>query len=61
MFEPAVKQIDDVNVMALGFFEENRNGHRVRGHGGDSIVFHTECDLFVDDGVGIFFSTQQPR
>jgi CubicO group peptidase (beta-lactamase class C family) len=56
MFEPAVHQIDDINVMGLGFFEEDRNGHRVRGHGGDTIVFHTECDLFVDDGVGIFFS-----
>jgi CubicO group peptidase (beta-lactamase class C family) len=56
MWGPAVHQIDDVNVMALGFFEEDRNGHRVRGHGGDTIVFHTECDLFVDDGVGIFFS-----
>jgi CubicO group peptidase (beta-lactamase class C family) len=56
MFEPAVHQIDDIDVMALGFFEENRNGRRVRGHGGDTIVFHTECDLFVDDGVGIFFS-----
>ncbi len=56
MFEPAVHQIDDVDVMALGFFEENRNGHRVRGHGGDTIVFHTDLDLFVDDGVGIFFS-----
>lgn len=56
MFEPAVHQIDDIDVMALGFFEENRNGHRVRGHGGDTIVFHTDLDLFVDDGVGIFFS-----
>jgi len=56
MFEPAVHQIDDLNVMGLGFFEENRNGHRVRGHGGDTIVFHTDMDLFVDDGVGIFFS-----
>ncbi len=56
MFEPAVHQIDDINVMVLGFFEENRNGHRVRGHGGDTIVFHTDLDLFVDDGVGIFFS-----
>jgi CubicO group peptidase (beta-lactamase class C family) len=56
MFGPAVHQIDDIDVMALGFFEENRNGRRVRGHGGDTIVFHTECDLFVDDGVGIFFS-----
>jgi CubicO group peptidase (beta-lactamase class C family) len=56
MFEPAVHQIDDLNVMGLGFFEENRNGRQVRGHGGDTIVFHTDLDLFVDEGVGIFFS-----
>jgi hypothetical protein len=56
MFEPGVHKIDDVNAMDLGLFEENRNGHRIRGHGGDTIVFHTDLDLFVDDGVGIFFS-----
>lgn len=56
MFEPAVQKIDGLNTMALGFFEEDRNGRRIRGHGGDTIVFHTDLDLFVDDGVGIFFS-----
>ena len=56
MFEPAVPKIDGLNTMALGFFEEDRNGRRIRGHGGDTIVFHTDLDLFVDDGVGIFFS-----
>jgi hypothetical protein len=56
VFEPAVQKIDGVNTMALGFFEEDRNGRRIRGHGGDTIVFHTDCHLFVDDGVGIFLS-----
>jgi CubicO group peptidase (beta-lactamase class C family) len=56
MWQPAVQKIDDLNVMGLGFFEENRNGRRILGHGGDTIVFHTACDLFVDNGVGIFMS-----
>lgn len=56
MFQPAVPQLDDLNVMGLGFFEENHNGRQIRGHGGDTIVFHTSMDLFIDDGVGIFFS-----
>lgn len=56
MFQPAVPQIDDLNVMGLGFIEENRNGRQIRGHGGDTIVFHTDMDLFVNEGVGLFFS-----
>ncbi len=56
MWEPAVPQLDDLNVMGLGFFEENRNGRQIRGHGGDTIVFHTSLDLFINEGVGIFFS-----
>jgi CubicO group peptidase (beta-lactamase class C family) len=56
MFQPAVPTVDDLNVMGLGFFEENRNGRTIRGHGGDTIVFHTSLDLFPDAGVGIFFS-----
>jgi CubicO group peptidase (beta-lactamase class C family) len=55
-FEPAVQKIDNVNTMALGFFEEDRNGRRIRGHGGDTVVFHSDLHLFVDDGVGLFLS-----
>ncbi|WP_158206796.1 serine hydrolase domain-containing protein [Pseudoduganella flava] len=43
-------------VMAHGFFSFPQNGHRVIGHGGDTIVHHTEMNLLPDDGVGIFFS-----
>lgn len=42
--------------MTLGFFEENRNGHRVIGHGGDLTAFHAQLDLWPDDGAGIFVS-----
>lgn len=40
--------------MALGFFDESRNGHRVLGHGGDTDVFHAHLQLYPDDRTGIF-------
>lgn len=42
--------------MALGLFDESRNGHRILGHGGDTNVFHSHMRLYPDDGVGIFVS-----
>lgn len=42
--------------MAHGFFWSRQNGHVVIGHGGDTVVFHTEMDLLPQDGVGIFYS-----
>jgi len=42
--------------MALGFYEMNRNGHRVIGHDGDTIWFHSTLQLFPDDHVGLFLS-----
>jgi CubicO group peptidase (beta-lactamase class C family) len=46
----------DLNGMMLGFYEMNRNGHRVYGHGGDTLWFHTDLALLPDDGVGLFVS-----
>ena len=40
--------------MLLGFYEKNRNGRRIAGHGGDSQFFHSSLDLFVDEGVGVY-------
>src|SRR5437764_4023703 len=45
-----------LNRMLLGFYENNVNGHRVITHGGDLQWFHSELNLFIDDGVGIFVS-----
>ena len=42
--------------MAVGFFERDRNGHRVREHGGDTQFFHSQLAMFMDDDVGIFLS-----
>jgi CubicO group peptidase (beta-lactamase class C family) len=45
-----------LNGMALGFYEETRNGHRIIGHGGDTICFHSDLHLIPDAGLGFFIS-----
>jgi len=44
------------NGMAYGFYEESRNGHRIIGHAGDTIYFHSDLHLIPDAGVGFFIS-----
>jgi hypothetical protein len=46
----------DMNGMALGFYEESRNGQRIIGHGGDTQCFHSDLHLIVDAGLGFFIS-----
>lgn len=45
-----------LNGMALGFYEETRNGHRIIGHGGDTVLFHSDLHLVPDAGLGFFIS-----
>ncbi len=45
-----------MNAMALGFYEETRNGHRIIGHGGDTVYFHSDLHLVLDAGIGFFVS-----
>lgn len=45
-----------LNGMALGFYEETRNGHRIIGHGGDTLYFHSDLHLILDSNVGFFVS-----
>jgi CubicO group peptidase (beta-lactamase class C family) len=40
----------------LGFYQEDRNGQRIVGHGGDTVVFHSDLHLLLDANVGIFMS-----
>lgn len=42
--------------MGLGFFEEDRHGYRIQGHGGDLARFHSHLSLLMDEGVGFFVS-----
>ena len=48
--------VPEMNGMALGFYEESRNGHRIIGHGGDTQYFHSDLHLVPDLGLGLFIS-----
>ena len=45
-----------MNAMALGFYEQSRNGQRLIGHGGDTVSFHSNLHLMLDSGAGLFVS-----
>jgi CubicO group peptidase (beta-lactamase class C family) len=48
--------IPALNGMCLGFYEESRNGHRIIGHGGDTVYFHSDLHLMPDTKLGFFVS-----
>ena len=50
----------DLNGIALGFYQQDINGHRVIAHGGDLNYFHSDLALFIDDHVGLFISVNAP-
>jgi CubicO group peptidase (beta-lactamase class C family) len=56
MHSPTHEGLPGFSVMAHGFFHGKQNGRTVIGHGGDTVVFHTEFNLLPEEGVGIFFS-----
>jgi CubicO group peptidase (beta-lactamase class C family) len=47
---------DATNAMCYGFYEELRNGKRIIGHGGDTVYFHSDLHLVLDQNVGFFVS-----
>ncbi|MEO8725334.1 MAG: serine hydrolase domain-containing protein [Acidobacteriaceae bacterium] len=47
---------DALNAMCLGFYEESLNGHRIIGHGGDTVYFHSDLHLMQDANLGFFVS-----
>ena len=47
---------DKANGMAHGFYEESRNGHRIIGHAGDTVSFHSDLHLIPDANIGFFVS-----
>ncbi|HEY3812761.1 MAG TPA: serine hydrolase domain-containing protein [Caulobacteraceae bacterium] len=48
------------NGMDLGFYRDDRNGHEVIAHGGDTVLFHSDLNLFIKDGVGLYISMNSP-
>ncbi|WP_037489364.1 serine hydrolase domain-containing protein [Sphingomonas phyllosphaerae] len=56
MHRPPTPPAPGFDTMAHGFFWMRRNGTTVIGHGGDTIVFHTDLALLPEKNVGLFMS-----
>ena len=56
MHDYRLDMISGLHRMALGFYEQNINGHRAIAHAGDTTLFHSDLSLFIDDGVGLYVS-----
>ena len=50
----------DLAGIGLGFYQQDINGHRSVGHGGDTVLFHSDLALFIDDGIGLYVSVNSP-
>jgi len=49
-----------VNGICLGFYEMNKNGQRIIGHGGDTVFFHSLVALLPERDFGLFVSYNSP-
>jgi hypothetical protein len=56
MHTTANNPIPGLQKMSLGFYQSDINGHRVDSHGGDTVAFHSDLHLFLNDGVGLYVS-----
>ncbi len=56
MHAPAFTATPPLPGMALGFYHEDRNGHVIIGHGGDTVTFHSDMHLLLNDRCGLFVS-----
>jgi CubicO group peptidase (beta-lactamase class C family) len=56
MYAPEKQYVPPLNGMALGFYHQDRNGHEIVAHGGDTVAFHSDLFLLPNDNVGVFIS-----
>lgn len=56
MFTAGRVFLPPLNRVALGFFENTLDGHRVISHGGDTQWFYSWMHLFPDQEIGVFVS-----
>ncbi|HUO91604.1 MAG TPA: serine hydrolase domain-containing protein [Rhizomicrobium sp.] len=52
----AYEHTPGIPPMAYGFYHEDVNGHTIVGHGGDTLWFHSDLHLILDQHVGLFVS-----
>jgi hypothetical protein len=56
MRQPLFRHDPKVSAVCYGFMEEQSNGQRMLGHGGDTLYFHSLMQLIPDKKVGFFVS-----
>ncbi len=56
MFTVQLPAAPGMNGFDLGFYQENRNGQVIVGHGGDTGVFHSDLHLMLGQHIGMFMS-----
>lgn len=56
MHDTTFEVVPPLNMMALGFYQSDINGERVISHGGDTTLFHSDLNLFLDQNVGVYIS-----
>jgi CubicO group peptidase (beta-lactamase class C family) len=60
MHTTITRGMPDLSGIGLGFYQQDMNGHRAVGHGGDTNMFHSDLILLPDDGIGIYVSVNSP-
>ncbi|MDN3919129.1 serine hydrolase domain-containing protein [Roseateles violae] len=56
MFTQVYRPLPEVSGIGLGFYQKDINGHRAFGHGGDTVLFHTDLALFPEQNIGVYVS-----
>ncbi len=56
MHSTRADMLPPLNPMLLGFYASDINGHRIISHGGDTELFHSDLNLFPDEGAGLYVS-----
>jgi CubicO group peptidase (beta-lactamase class C family) len=56
MREPLFRHDPKTCAMCYGFWELQKNGQRIVGHGGDTLWFHSLLQMIPERGVGLFVS-----
>ena len=56
----AYQHTPGIPPMAYGFYHLDENGHDIVAHGGDTLWFHSDLILILDQRVGMFVSQNSP-
>lgn len=56
MHSTITRGLPALNGIGLGFYQQDLNGQRALGHGGDTILFHSDLVLLPDLGIGLYVS-----